>query len=56
MDRIAKEKIVSDLTKKFDESNFFILTHNNGLSVHEITNFRNQLREAGSTLKLLKIA
>ena len=26
MDRIAKEKIVSDLTKKFDESNFFILT------------------------------
>ena len=54
MDRIAKEKIVSDLTKKFDESNFFILTHNNGLSVHEITNLRNQLREAGSTFKVVK--
>ena len=31
MDRVAKEKVVSDLTKKFDESNFFILTHNNGI-------------------------
>ena len=45
MDRLEKEKVVSDLTKKFDESNFFILTHNNGLSVHEITSLRNQLRE-----------
>ena len=54
MDRAAKEKVVSDLTSKFNESNFFILTHNNGLSVHEITNLRNQLREAGSTFKVVK--
>ena len=54
MDRVAKEKVVSDLTKKFDESKFFILTHNNGLSVHEITSLRNQLREAGSTFKVVK--
>ena len=54
MDRIAKEKVVSDLTKKFDESNFFILTHNNGLSVHEITSLRDKLREAGSTFKVIK--
>ena len=54
MDRIAKEKIVSDLTKKFDESNFFILTHNNGLSVHEITSLTDKLREAGSTFKVVK--
>ena len=54
MDRIAKEKVVSDLTKKFDESNFFILTHNNGLSVHEITSLRDKLREAGSTFKVVK--
>ena len=54
MDRVAKEKVVSDLTKKFDESNFFILTHNNGLSVHEITNLRDKLREAGSTFKVVK--
>ena len=54
MDRTAKEKVVSDLTKKFDESNFFILTHNNGLSVGEITSLRNQLRESGSTFKVVK--
>ena len=54
MDRVAKEKVVSDLTKKFDESNFFILTHNNGLSVHEITSLRDKLREAGSTFKVVK--
>ena len=54
MDRVAKEKVVSDLTKKFDESNFFILTHNNGLSVFEITSLRDKLREAGSTFKVVK--
>ena len=54
MDRVAKEKVVSDLTKKFDESNFFILTHNNGLSVKEITMLRSQLREADSTFKVVK--
>ena len=54
MDRAAKEKVVSDLTKKFDEANFFILTHNNGLSVHEITILRDKLREVGSTFKVIK--
>ena len=54
MDRVAKAKVVSDLTKKFDESNFFILTHNNGLSVHEITSLSDKLRESGSTFKVVK--
>ena len=54
MDRVAKEKVVLDLTNKFNESNFFILTHNNGLSVEEMTSLRNQLREAGSTFKVVK--
>ena len=54
MDRAAKEKVVSDLTSKFKESNFFILTHNNGLSVEEMTSLRNQLRDAGSTFKVVK--
>ena len=54
MDRSAKEKIVSKLNKQFDESNFFILTHNNGLTVDEMTNLRGQLREADSTYKVVK--
>ena len=54
MDRAKKEKVFSDLTSKFKESNFFILTHNNGLSVAEMTSLRNQLRDAGSTFKVVK--
>ena len=54
MDRATKERVVSDLTSRFTESNFFILTHNNGLSVEEITSLRNQLRDAGSTFKVVK--
>ncbi len=54
MDRSAKEKIVSDLNKQFDESDFFILTHNKGLTVAEMTNLRGQLRDADSTYKVVK--
>ena len=57
MDRAAKEKVVSDLTSKFNKNlTFFILTHNNGLSVEEMTSLRNQLRDAEVLLRLLKIA
>tara|TARA_B100001113_G_C20840391_1_gene505099 strand:- start:52 stop:570 length:519 start_codon:yes stop_codon:yes gene_type:complete len=54
MDRAKKERVVSDLKSKFDESNFFILTHNNGLSVEDMTSLRNQLRNAESTFNVVK--
>ena len=34
MDRAAKEKVVSDLTSKFNESNFFILILSFNLSIY----------------------
>ena len=54
MDRATKEKVVSNLTSKFNESNFLILTHNNGLSVEDMTSLRNQLRNAESTFNVVK--
>ena len=55
MDRAAKEKVVSDLTKKFNEFNFFILTHNNGLSVQEMTKLKKSIKGCWKYfLKLLK--
>ena len=54
MDRESKERVVSSLNKQFSESNLLILTHNNGLTVGEITNLRSQLREVDSTLRVTK--
>ena len=49
MDRASKEKIVSSLNKSFDESNFLIVTQNEGLTVEEISSLRNSLREEANT-------
>ncbi len=54
MDRESKERVASSLNKQFSESNLLILTHNNGLTVGEITNLRSQLRETDSTLRVTK--
>ena len=49
MDRASKEKIVSSLNKAFDESNFLIVTQNEGLTVEEMSSLRNTLREEANT-------
>ena len=49
VDRASKEKIVSSLNKSFDESNFLIVTQNEGLTVEEISSLRNSLREEANT-------
>ena len=49
MDRASKEKIVSSLNKAFDESNFLIVTQNEGLTVEEMSSLRNSLREEADT-------
>ena len=49
MDRASKEKIVSSLYKAFDESNFLIVTQNEGLTVEEMSSLRNSLREEADT-------
>lgn len=54
MDRASKEKIVSSLNKAFDESNFLIVTQNEGLTVEEMSSLRRNLRESNTSFRVAK--
>ncbi len=54
MDRSHKEKMVADLSQVFADSNLLVVTHQNGLTVAEITELRNKMREAGAKFKVTK--
>ena len=54
MDRAQKVELVSTLNQVFSTSNVVVVTHYSGLSVKEITDLRNQMREAGASFRVTK--
>ena len=54
MDRAQKVELVSTLNQIFSTSNVVVVTHYSGLSVKEITDLRNQMREAGASFRVTK--
>jgi len=46
--------MVADLSQVFADSNLLVVTHQNGLTVAEITELRNKMREAGAKFKVTK--
>jgi large subunit ribosomal protein L10 len=54
VDRASKEKIVSSLSKAFDEANFLIVTQNDGLTVEEMSSLRGSLRESNTSFRVAK--
>lgn len=54
MDRVAKEQMVSDLHAVFDEANVVVVTHYSGLTVSQLGDLRQQMREAGARFKVTK--
>ena len=54
MDRASKEEMVSDLHSVFDDSTAIVVTHYLGLTVAELGDLRNQMREAGASFKVTK--
>ena len=52
--RQQKEEILEKLVKKFADSKSIVFAENKGLSVSEITDLRNKLRESGSEYKIAK--
>ena len=54
MDRAKKEAMVTELHETFDANNLLVLTHQVGLSVVEVSELRQQMREAGASFKVTK--
>ncbi len=54
MDRSEKEELVASLHKTFDDASMVVVTHYSGLTVSEMGDLRDQMREAGASFKVTK--
>ncbi len=54
MDRSQKEKLVENLHDALGETSCFVITHQSGLTVAEVTVLRRQMRDAGASFKVTK--
>ena len=54
MDRTQKEELVATLNKTFDETEMVVVTHYSGLTVAEISDLRDRIRESGAKFKVTK--
>ena len=54
MPKPEKVEAVAEIKKDFESSDAFILVDPRGLTVSEVSELRNRLREAGATLKVVK--
>ena len=54
MDRTEKEGLVAFLKDAFNETNIVVVTHYSGLTVAEMGDLRDRMREAGAKFKVTK--
>ncbi len=54
MDRSKKEALVAELHETFENSSLVVITHNKGLTVAEVSDLRQQMRDAGAGFKVTK--
>lgn len=54
MDKNQKSEVVKDLGKVFSDAGVVVVVQYKGLSVAKMTDLRNQMREAGGTVKVAK--
>ena len=54
MDRSKKEALVAELHETFADASLVVLTHQTGLTVTEVSELRQQMREAGAGFKVTK--
>src|SRR5260370_11704758 len=53
-DRSNKEKLVAALNASLSDTVCFVITHQAGLTVSEVTGLRRQMRDAGASFKVTK--
>ncbi len=54
MDRAQKAKAVEELHNIFEENELVVVTHYSGLTVAEMSDLRNKMRETGANFKVTK--
>ena len=54
MDRAAKRELVTQLHDVFKDTGLIVVAHYSGLSVAQMTDYRNRMREAGGQVKVAK--
>jgi len=54
VDRSNKEKLVAALNASLSDTVCFVITHQAGLTVAEVTGLRRQMRDAGASFKVTK--
>lgn len=54
MDRAAKAELVTQLHDVFQNTGVIVVSHYAGLSVAQMTDYRNRMREAGGSVKVAK--
>ncbi len=54
MERSKKEALVAELHETFEKSTLVVVTHHKGLTVAEVSDLRQQMREAGAGFKVTK--
>ncbi len=54
MNRTDKIALVKSLNEVFSQANVVVVTRNSGLTVAEMTDLRNQIRDAGASFKVTK--
>ena len=54
MDRAAKQESIAELNGVFKASNVVVVAHYSGLTVTQMQNLRQQMRQAGASVKVAK--
>ena len=54
MDRTEKEDLVASMHQTFDDASIVVVTHYSGLTVSEMGDLRDQMRDVGASFKVTK--